>query len=423
MEKRHKILWISHVIPYPPKGGVLIRSHHLLTELAKRHDVDLFAFNQPKFLRSYFSSEQEGLREAESYLKMFVGKLHIEAIPAERSKLRKLLLVFASMFTISPYTINWLRSKSARRILSTNFKLSEYDVIHFDTVSLVPYAEGMVKTNLVLDHHNVESHMMLRRAEKEESFLRKFYYYWEARKLVNFEKRCLSKFNMHLVCSEADASRLNELVNGLNIKIIPNGVDIPKLPSDLNRAPNTAPRLLFIGGLDWYPNADAMEFFVRQIWPSIRSVVAGVELDIVGKNPSQTLKELADLDEHVHLHGFVEDIEPFYAACTVYVCPIRDGGGTKLKILDALAHAVPIVAHPLACEGIDVMHGTHVMLAEDPDAFSEAVVNLLRERVLGAELGLRGRELIAAHYASQNIGIQLANEFTKLVEQEAKQEA
>src|SRR5690606_17818455 len=138
-------------------------------------------------------------------------------------------------------------------------------------------------------------------------------------------------FDLHLVCSGDDAERLSAIAKDIHIEVIPNGIDVRQVVEVKGDESEAAPRLLFIGGLDWYPNADAINFFVEDVWPVITAAIPSTQIDIVGKNPSDVLKAFASADKRVHLHGFVDDIEPFYAACTVYVCPIRDGGGTKLK--------------------------------------------------------------------------------------------
>jgi glycosyltransferase involved in cell wall biosynthesis len=409
--RRLKVLWISHLVPYPPKGGVLMRSYNLLHEVAKHHDVDVFALNQKRLLGSYFPDVATGLKAAREHLSTFIKRFAVEEIPTEERRWGRQLQALSSLFRSTPYSINWLESEPARREIAQWIKTSNYDVVHFDTISLAIYRPADIKCPTVMDHHNIESHMMLRRAMKEKIFLRRWYFRQEAQRLLAFEKKFLHKFTAHIVCSEDDRERVLEIDSTLDATVIPNGIALQPYP--IVRQPLQPPRLLFIGGLSWYPNQDAVHFIIDELWEKIKIAIPGIEMHIIGKNPSSKIMQAAADDPQFKVHGYVDDISIFYAQALAYLCPIRDGGGTKLKILDALAHKVPVVAHPLACEGIDAIDGEQVLLAETPEAFVEKIL-ALQNAALNEKIGQSGFELIQDKYDFQAIGLNLSNLFHAL---------
>jgi polysaccharide biosynthesis protein PslH len=402
---RLKILWISHFLPYPPRGGALIRSYHLLTQLAKHHDVDLVTFSQKALVTSYASSYETGIENATSELNNFVSVKKI--IHTSNSRIQKLINAAIALISGQPYTIRHLISKSATSYFQNQIDWDSYDVIHVDTISLVPYLPPTSKIKMALNHHNIESHMMERRANRELNPIKSWYFRLEANRLKDYERKHSSRFFAHLVCSEVDKERLAVINPTIKIEVIPNGVSLADVPYPANREPATPPRLIFIGGLDWYPNKDAVVHFLKEIWPHLKS--ENIELHIVGKNPPSDLIELTSGISKIHIHGFVQDISAIYREAAIYICPIRDGGGTKLKVLDALGHGLPLVGYPEACEGISVQNGVHARIVENPMEFAHAIVSMIKESESTRKLGEEGERLIRREYDVESIGKKLAD--------------
>lgn len=417
-ERRLRVLWISHLVPYPPKGGVLIRSYNLVRELSKYHEVDLFAFNQERLLSAYFKTLEQGINESRTHLLGFINTLHIEDIPSDHPPCKKTLLALASLFRAHPYTINWLKSSSAQEKLGQLIDERQYDLIHFDTISLAPYHTQRISCPTVMDHHNVESHMLVRRAENERNPLKKLYFAQEGLRLKRFEKKNLGTYTAHIVCSEDDKERLLGIDSSLSVTVIPNGISVSS--EHPSRAPSRPQKLLFVGGLDWYPNKDAVEFFIAKVWPLVLAQNPDLEFHVIGKNPSASITSMANSSRNVHVHGFVDSIESFYRTATLYVCPIRDGGGTKLKVLDAMANAVPVLAHPVACEGIDVTAGKNVIFAETPQQFAEAILANVEQHEVLRRIGENGYKLIREQYDFMQIGQNLAYLFSRLASNQAR---
>lgn len=407
-----KILWLSHLVPYPPKGGVLQRSFNLIKEVSKHHDVYLFAFNQPELLNSCFPDEKEPLELALEGLAPFTKRIHVTDIPSEIRKRGKELLAFKSLFSHEGYTVNWLKSNEAEKTLRQWRTEYDFDAVHYDTISLVPYRSMFAGIPSVLDHHNIESDMMLVRSQNEKNYLKRLYFLQEAKKLRFYEARNCPSFDLNITCSSKDTKRLESLCKGSIITEVPNGVDVDYFsPVETEKEANS---LIFAGGLSWYPNIDAMRFFAYEIWPLLKEKIPDVKMHLVGRSAPSDLVELGKTDPRFQVHGFVDDVRPYLARASAYICPIRDGGGTKLKVLDALAMKCPLVAHPFACDGIDVTEGKDVIFAESPDDFVTKICSVLQDQECQRTLASNGRDLVESRYSFEQIGLKLAKALDSL---------
>jgi glycosyltransferase involved in cell wall biosynthesis len=265
-------------------------------------------------------------------------------------------------------------------------------------------------TPATLGHHNIESHMLLRRADHETNPLKRWYFRQEGRRVRDYEAQTANRFEAHVTCSELDSTRLKAIAPSAKTVAIPNGVDIEYFRSTAASI-SSPPSIIFVGSLNWYPNVDAVLFLLREIWPAVKAAVPDLRLDIVGSAPPQSVLETAAHLNDVRVHGFVNDVRPLMDAATLYVCPIRDGGGTKLKLLDAFAMQKCVVAHPVACEGIDVTAGRDVELAESAGAFVAAIRRLLRDPVERESRGRAARQLVMERYSFAEIGRRLCDAF------------
>ena len=400
-----KVLWLSHLIPYPPKGGVLQRAYYLLSEISKYHVVDLIAFNQEELLEPLYSNLAEGVLDARANLEKHCRKVEFIHIPLYRGRLGKVGMAIKSMFTQDCYTLNWLKSTKYSEVLQKYLSAEDYDLVHFDTISLVPYLHLIKKIPAVLDHHNIESHMLRRRSENENNLFKKWYYKQEGVRLEEVEIEYCTRFKLNITCSKVDGERLRELSSSTNIVEVPNGVDLEYFHKGTNGDKH---KLIFVGTLNWYPNAQAVRFIVRQLWPELQREFENIYFDLVGSNPPIEAIRLSEEDVNFKVHGFVDDIRPLVNDAGIFICPITDGGGTKLKILDALAMGKAIVAHPIACEGIDVTDGVNVMFADNVSDYITKIRLLISDDQLRLSMGVAARELVEKKYSYTAIGKQLS---------------
>lgn len=385
--------------------GVLQRSYNLVRELARAHRVYLLAFVQRRLLQELLGGIDSGLETARRHLEQYCTRVQFLPIPSEQWPGGRSVLAARALMGTDPYTIRWLQSTQAARVASEWNAAIDFDVAHFDTLSLAPYRRLFTRGAKTLDHHNVESHMMLRRAEIETQPLKRFYFRQEGQRLQRFEGRVCPEFDLNITCSKLDTDRLLAVAPGSMVAEVPNGVDTEYFRPDERTEQSLG--VVFAGNMSWYPNASAMLFFAEKVWPALREEVPGVSMDVIGGNPPSQLVALAAKDPLIRVHGFVPDVRPYLDRAAVYVCPITDGGGTKLKILDALAMGKALVSHPIACEGIEVEDGQHLLFARDPEEFVSKIALLLRDPERRRTLARNARAIAESRYSYRSIGRKL----------------
>lgn len=404
-----RVLWLSHLVPFPPKGGMLQRSYHLLRELSRHHEVMALCFNQRALLPN-----DAAVLEARDAISQFATVFDIQEIPSNIKVLGRTRLALGSYFRRSPYTIQWLRSSRYRKSVALAKRTFAPDIVHFDTISLAQYRNEFGDEPCVLNHHNIESSMMDRRAQNEPNALKRHYFAVEADRLRAYESQVANAFALHLTCSDLDADRLAAICPGAAIKVVPNGVDLSYFEPSYDRTLEQNQSLIFVGGLNWYPNVSAVRFLVEKVWPLVSSEFPAATLSIIGRNPPGWLTTLSKANPRIRVPGFVDDVRPYMDRAAVYVCPIFDGGGTKLKVLDAMAMAKPLVANPIALEGIDAEPGKHWISASSPSDFLSALRQLFLSQELRTTIGTNARELVQERYSFSMIGKKLSAQYEAL---------
>jgi glycosyltransferase involved in cell wall biosynthesis len=310
-----------------------------------------------------------------------------------------------TFFRSTPYDVNWLENRALRAALAELAVSERFDLVHVDTLGLIPYAAPFAGVPVVLNHHNIESQMMRRRADKEPVHWKRVYFRREAEKLERLERAVCPEVAMNLVVSALDAARLRGMVGTGRVRVVDNGVDVGYFaPGEGGGARDGG--LVFAGGMNWYPNREAVLFFLREIWPALSTERPARRVTIVGQDPPGELVA-ATRDPRISAPGYVQDVRPYLDAASIYICPIRDGGGTRLKILDALAMAKPLVATALAVEGLELEEEVHYLRAEEPADYVRQIRRLEGDGALRARLARAGRELVERRYAWEVIGREL----------------
>lgn len=408
-----KILWLSHLVPYPPKAGVLLRAHYLVKELAKHHEVHLLAFNQKTLITPYFEDYETGTNIALEKMKESCPRVQFFDCPVDRTPHRKKLCALTSLLSGTAYNINWLRDADYANTVKQWHAVEQYDLIHCDTLSLVPYVKDLNNTKLSLDHHNVESHMLLRRAGLEKNIIKKFYFWQEGLKVARIEKEACPKFDTNLTCSELDAIRFKELCPEALFTEIPNGVDIDMFtPAKGEQEPHT---FIFIGTLDWYPNTRAVRFLAYELWPVLKSTFPNAKINVIGSGAPSDLLNFGNKEPDFNMLGYVDNLTPYLDSAFAYLCPIDDGGGTKLKLLDAFSSGKAVVAHEVACEGLKVTDGEQCLLANNVEEYIKQITKLNDDEQYRKALESRARKHVEQHFAFSSIGKNLADHFSKIV--------
>jgi polysaccharide biosynthesis protein PslH len=402
-----QVLWLSHVVPYPPNAGVLLRAYHLLKGVAARHDVHLVAFVQRPLLATFYADPDAGIEECRAELSRFCRSVTLLSIERAERPLGKVRTAAEGLLRRGGYTASWLDGPGGSAAIQSVAGARRHDVAHFDSISLASYRHCLAGIPATLGHHNAEAHMMLRRAAHERSYVRKLYFRQEGLRLARYERRVADWFRLHVTCSDLDSARLRQTMPAAQFLTVPNGVDPGYfVPAGLEQQPNS---VIFVGTMSWYPNVDAVTFFLREVWPLLRATVPTVTFDIVGADAPAELRELAARSPGVTVHGFVPEIRPLIERAALYVCPIRDGGGTKLKILDALAMSKCVLAHPVACEGISVTADVDVVFADSAAEFARQAAALLADAERRRTIGAAARRLVVSQYDFAALAERLAS--------------
>jgi len=401
-----KILWISHFIPYPPIGGHLQRSYNLFKYLGSKHEVYLLALNQRKLL-----PKDEQVKEAVEALKFYCRQIRTFEIPALRSKWSWYKLLITNFFFSFPYSVFLFHSSEMVQAIKSLICIYPFDLIFLDTIDLCQYLICSDNLPKVLNHHNIESFLLWRRSKMEKLLFKKFYLRLQASKIRKYESQNCKKVQINLLTSFIDWQRLQKIVPQVKSEVIPNGVDTDYFkPLNSDKEENS---LIFVGGMNWYPNRDAIHYFLKKIWPLVKNANPSVNLTVIGRDPPKKIKQLSQKDD-IRVLGFVEDIRPYVAKASLFIVPIRVGGGTRVKILDAMAMGKAIISTSIGCEGIEVSPGHNIIIADKPEDFAMEILRLLKDQELAAKIGKAARVKAVQKYDWKVIGSKLENILTNL---------
>jgi sugar transferase (PEP-CTERM/EpsH1 system associated) len=388
------ILFLSTENPYPPDGGHHLRTFNVLKILANRHKIYFVGFAQDEGELKYIPE-----------IKKFCETVDIYKVSKTGYNKNFFMLACNNVFSKHPLITQRYFIKEARERIEQVLAHHSIDLVHMDMLALGLY-RGMLKdTPVILTNHNVESLRFYRWIAKERNLFAKSFLFYQYLKLKQFEKRICPAFNQCIVVSDYDKTYLKNLCGMDNFVVIPNGVDIHYFKPDSVAVRKN--RMVWVGGMTGPYNSDAVNFFIEKIWPVIKYEAPEATIDFVGAGPPQRLRDKASQDESVKVLGFVSDIRPIVRRASVFVAPIRIGSGTKIKVLNAMAQAKPVVATTVAAEGIDVIPGENILVADDPEEFAKKVLYLLRNEKIAREMGERARELMEKKYSwdiiSENI--------------------
>jgi glycosyltransferase involved in cell wall biosynthesis len=379
------ILFLSTENPYPPDGGHHLRTFNILKILASRHKIYFVGFAQDE-------SEFKYIPE----IKKFCEAVDIYRVSKTGYNQNFFKLACKNIFSKHPLIAERYFIREARERIEQIFAHHSIDLVHMDMLALGLYRGHLRDTPVILTNHNVESLRLYRWAEIEKNPFTKSFLFYQYLKLKQFEKRICPGFNVCIVVSDYDKSYLKNLCGMDNFAVIPNGVDIHYFKAGSVEVSKN--HMVWVGGMTGPYNSDAVDFFIEKIWPLIKYKVPEATIDFAGGRPTQILRNQAVEDKSVHVLGFVPDIRPIVEGASVFIAPIRIGSGTKIKVLNAMAQAKPVVATTIAAEGIDVTRGENILIADDPEEFAEKVLYLLRNEEIARKMGKRARELVEEKY-------------------------
>ena len=407
-----KVLFLSQIVPYPPHGGVLQRGYNLLRGLGAHARVHLLAFVHPDELPTAESCE-----ESRRVLRGFCERVEYFPLWAKASKLHGLAALAAGVGSARPFSTVAHRSAAFQQCVSESLAQEQFDIVHVDTVALSQFIDGQRSVPSVLTHHNIESLLMERRAEVETRPLAKRILQRESEKLARYEALMSPRFDVNIMMSAHDEATLRGRVPGVSTAVVPNGVDTKYFtPSGDARTP----ALIYTGGMNMFANRDAVTYLLEEIWPIVAASVPDVRFFAVGQDPPKELLAYAARDPRVVVTGKVPDIRPYVAEAAVYVVPLRVGGGTRLKVLDAMASGKAIVSTSIGCEGIDVTPGEHLLVGDTPAAFAQATIDLLKDPARRRALGTSARGQVERRYSWDVVGRQLLDAYDQAIHRSSR---
>lgn len=288
-----------------------------------------------------------------------------------------------------------------------------YDLVHFDSIHMIRYARTLGRIlgqppRVTYDWHNIESEAMRRYAESTPSRARRIYANLTAGKLEALEREILNRAFGHIVCSERERAQLQQIAPAARIAIIENGVDCAHF-AGLN-SKSDRKRIVFVGKMDYYPNIEAIIGFAHTTWPQVRDQLKGMTLTIVGANPTAAVESLASIPG-VEVTGTVPDVRPYYRDALAAVVPLRTGGGTRLKILEAMAAGVPVVSSTLGAEGLLVTPGSDILISDEHASWVRNLTELAQSDERRTQIASRALQLVETRYDWNTLGQSLIDTY------------
>ena len=406
---RSRILFLSQCLPFPPHSGVTKRTYHILQELQREFDVTLVAF-----FRRVHQSDAASVAHATAALRRELSQvMNPVPINSDYSLVRKLRNHARSVLSREPYIFYEYGDARFGQELQQALRGARSDMIHLDSLDLYRWIPSLPLLPTACTHHNLESELLRLQADHSSNGVVRTYVRHQADLLEKVERTQSPRFDLNVMTSQVDAERLRALAPGVRTTVIPNGVDVDFFkPSPSERV--VPGRVTFLGPTYMFPNRDAVDSFLADSWPFIRQRCPETTFHLVGKN---SIDEKARFESHpgVTCNGHVPDIRPHFAETAVSIVPIRVGGGTRLKILDAWSMGKAIVSTSVGCEGLEAVDGRNILIRDDPTAFAAAVVQILGDSDLRDRLGFEARKTAKEHYAWRVVGRKLVGFYQDLI--------
>jgi polysaccharide biosynthesis protein PslH len=369
-----RILYIATQYPLPVNNGVRMRVWSLLRAIASAgHEITLTTFAEAADANGTEDELRTVCRETDIILR------RTESLSASGNYIARL----AGILSPSPFTLGRFRSNEMRAALERRLSSGSFDFVLCDNIFTILNLPSTLLP-IVLNSHNVEHLVLQRYSEQEHNLFKALYARLEAGKLRRFELAAYQRAVLVMACSRLDGKILEQLCPGIRTIVAPNVVDVHDYDAAGTEEPFT---LVYQGGMDWYPNRDAVEYFVRTILPRVQNEIPNARFIAAGRNPSSKFRALFSDLPAVEFTGTLPDVKPVIAKAAVCVVPLRIGSGTRLKILEAAATRRAIISTSIGAEGLDFVRGEEILIADDPAEFANNILELLRNPARRRELG------------------------------------
>jgi glycosyltransferase involved in cell wall biosynthesis len=382
-----RVLLLTQVLPYPPDSGPKVKTYYVLKYLARQHRVTLVSFVRD-------TDKPEYIRHLESLCEKVI------TVPITRSPVRDLAFLGKSLLTSQPWMMlrdERAEMQAALAELAALTKDEPFDVVHADQTNMGQYALPFTRSRRVLDLHNALWVLYKRLAETTAyTSPMKYILLRDWRLLKRYEGELCRAFEAVTAVSEEDKAALMEAGARSDMTVIPIAIDTDE-QAFIQRQPS-GPHIVHIGTMYWPPNIDGITWFLDEIYPRVKAQVPDVRCTLIGARPPASISDRAKTDPSLTVTGYVADPLPYLRDSSMMVVPLRSGGGMRVKILNALSQGIPMVSTTVGCEGIAVTHGEDILVADDPAAFADATVRVLKDAALNQHVTTRGRQTAEQKY-------------------------
>jgi glycosyltransferase involved in cell wall biosynthesis len=403
MKSLMKILFLSKRLLFPTDRGGLVRTLNVVRHLAEWHEVTFLCSQQPGQERDCLEMSRLGVR--------------LETVPwieVSRSDWRFYRDLAWNLFSSDPFNAAKDYDPAFRARVKQLSDETRPDVLVCDFVQMARNAIGVWGGPSVLFEHNVEAEIFERHAQTDEGWIRRRFMGYQAAKMRRFEGWAGREFTRVVAVSERDRDQYRQRYGWTHVDVIDTAVDIDYYrPVECEKQ---AGSVVFVGSLDWLPNVDGLQWFVTESWPLVMRAEPQARLRLVGRNPPPEIKRLGEYPG-VEVVGSVPDTRPWLTESEVSIVPLRIGGGTRLKVFEAMAMGLPVVSTPLGAEGLQVRSEEHLLLAEGAEQVAQAVLRLLRSPELRVALGRAARNLVTTSFSSESVARQFEAVCQRAVEE------
>lgn len=399
MRRKLDILFFQTDFPYPLNSGGRLRTFHLLKELSKTNNISMISFADSSVTAADIHAMEQNCSDV---------------VPIRFIRKHSIIRMVKSILTGTPYKVLQYSSAAFADAVCDLIGRKKFDVVFSEHPYLAQYIPGDAKC--VITQKDEMMATIMKRTAKSGNFFMRLYARTQWRKMWNHETELFKRYRVFIAINREEQQLVSALIPGIKTAYIPNGVDSEYYAQ--GRAPRTdgTPDIVFTGVFSYYPNEQAALYFGDEILPRIRKQRPNARFIIVGKEPGRNVLRLGKKSE-IMVTGYVEDVRPYLGNASVVVAPLLIGGGTRNKILEAFAMGKPVVSTSLGCEGLDVENGKHLLIADTPQEFAEAVLKLLDQPDLARRLGEQGRRLVETEYRWEAIGRRLDDFIHELVEE------
>jgi polysaccharide biosynthesis protein PslH len=387
-----KILWVNSNFLHPTTKGGQIRTLEILRTLHARHEIHYAALTQDR--------NSEGPARAKEYSTKSYAILH--ALPAKRS-LGFVSQMATALFEPLPLAVSRFYSPKMAAVLASLIREERFDRVVCDFLSPAPHFAD--PSQFILFQHNVETMILRRRVEHAGSAVERAYLGLQARRMERYESRICREAGSVIAVSDVDARTMQDLFHIDGVAAVPTGVNLGYFaaPAELPPLPAKGADLVFVGSMDWMPNVDGVEYFVKSILPHIRARKPNCKVAVVGRDPSPAMFVLAEADPLFFVTGTVPDVRPYLWNAKASIVPLRIGGGTRLKVYESMAASVPVVSTSIGAEGLTYHAPNDIRIADDPALFADQCVELLGQPAMRASIAQAALQMVTDHFSSEAV--------------------